>query len=405
MVRTNVTCAAILLIVAITVAGATRPQQSARTDSGRASPAGDKRADGRSDFVGDGVCQECHSTIAETYLRTNHHLTSQLPSKESIAGKFSDGKNILKTQDPDLHFRMEARPSGFYETAVFWQPPNQKTRSERIDFVTGSGEKGQTYLYWRGNQLFQLPVSYWTELNEWVNSPGFIDATADFGRPIVPRCLECHATYFATVGSATAENVYRKSGCVLGISCERCHAAGREHVERERTKSAETASVDHAIVNPLALARDRQVEVCAQCHGGIGESVKPAFSYVPGQPLENYIRLQRPDADAAVDVHGNQVALTQRSRCYQNSQMSCTTCHEVHAPERAAAEYSDKCLKCHKDSDCGEFVKLGARIRDNCVDCHMPVQESNLIISNVKGKQIKARMRNHWIKVYAAPGN
>ena len=49
--------------------------------------------------------------------------------------------------------------------------------------------------------------------------------------------------------------------------------------------------------------------------------------------------------------------------------------------------------------------EAGARIRDNCIDCHMPVQESNLIISNVNGKQIKARMRNHWIKVYAAPGN
>jgi hypothetical protein len=50
------------------------------------------------------------------------------------------------------------------------------------------------------------------------------------------------------------------------------------------------------------------VEICAQCHGGIGESLGPAFSYVPGQPLENYIRLQRPDANAALDVHGNQVA-------------------------------------------------------------------------------------------------
>jgi hypothetical protein len=147
------------------------------------------------------------------------------------------------------------------------------------------------------------------------------------------------------------------------------------------------------------------MEICAQRHGGIGESFGPALSYVPGQPLENYIRLQRPDANAAVDVHGNQVAPTQRSRCYQNSQMRCTMCHEVHAPERAAAAYSEKRLKCHKESECGEFAKLGAKIRDNCIDCHMPVQEWDLIISNLNRKQIKARMRNHWIKVYSAPGN
>jgi hypothetical protein len=128
-------------------------------------------------------------------------------------------------------------------------------------------------------------------------------------------------------------------------------------------------------------------------------------SYLPGQPLKNYIRLQRPDANAAVDVHGNQVALTQRSRCYQDSRMSCAMCREVHAPERAAVAYSEKCLKCRKESECGEFAKLGAKIRDNCIDCHMPAQESNLIFSNLNRKQIKARMRNHWIKVYSAPGN
>jgi hypothetical protein len=167
------------------------------------------------------------------YLRAHESPpdVATTPSKESIAGKITGGENILKRAIPTC-FRMDARAKGFYETALFWQPPNQKTRSERIDFVTGSGERGQTYLYWRGNQLFQSPVSYWTELKEWVNSPGFIDDTADFERPIVPRYLECHATYFARVSSATAENVYRKSGCVLGISCVRCRGAGREHVER-----------------------------------------------------------------------------------------------------------------------------------------------------------------------------
>jgi mono/diheme cytochrome c family protein len=72
----------------------------------------------------------------------------------------------------------------------------------------------------------------------------------------------------------------------------------------------------------------------------------------------------------------------------------------VHAPERAAASYSEKCLQCHQDRDCGEYVKLGAKLRENCIDCHMPVQDSNLIVSDLVGEQVKARIRNHWIKVY-----
>lgn len=355
----------------------------------------------RRDFVGDAPCRECHQEIAETYARTAHHLTSQFPSKESIAGTFNDGRNILKTSNRDLQFRMEAKENGFYETAIFWPPPDEKTRTERIDIVTGSGEKGQTYLYWKGNQLFQLPVSYWTELNGWINSPGFADGVAEFDRPIVPRCLECHATYFSSIAAGKAENHYKKTGFVLGISCERCHGPRREHVERERRKGASNSAATASLLNPARLPRERQIEVCSQCHGGIGRQVRNAFTYVPGQRLEDYIILERPDPDARVDVHGNQVALTQRSRCYQNSQMTCTTCHAVHAPEREAAAYSKNCLQCHKDKDCGEFAKLGARIRENCIDCHMPVQESDLIVADLQGKQIKARMRNHWIRVYS----
>jgi Cytochrome c554 and c-prime len=362
----------------------------------------------RNGFLGDTACRPCHSEIATTYLHTAHRITSQLPSKASISGSFAPGADVLKTSNPDLHFRMQARADGFYETAVFWQPPDEKIRTERIDFVTGSGKKGQTYLYWQGDQLFQLPVSYWTELHAWVNSPGFSDGVADFHRPIVPRCLECHATYFASIPSAQADNRYRKAGFVLGISCERCHGPGREHVSKQR-QSASTSGENDSIVNPAKLSRDRQMEVCAQCHGGIGEPVAPAFSFLPGQPLENFIRLQRPREDARVDVHGNQVALTQRSRCYQSSAMTCTTCHDVHAPERQPAAYSEKCLQCHKEKDCGAFVKLGEKIRENCIDCHMPVEESDLIIANTAQRQVKAQMRNHWIKVYprqaASPEN
>ena len=359
----------------------------------------------RGDFLGDAACQECHQEISSTYAHTAHHLTSQLPTKDSILGSFTSGQNVLKTGDPDLHFRMNAKESGFYETAVFWQPPEQKTRTERIDIVTGSGDKGQTYLYWKGSQLFQLPVSYWTDLKRWITSPGYSEGVANFDRPILPRCLECHATYFESIPSEKAENYYKKTGFVLGISCERCHGPGRAHAEYERSKSVAVSSATHSIVNPAALPRERHIEVCAQCHGGIGQAIAPPFSYIPGQHLGNYVTLPHPDAEARVDVHGNQVALTQRSRCYRSSQMTCTTCHDVHAPERVAASYSEKCLQCHQDRDCGEFAKLGAKIRQDCIDCHMPVQDSNLIVSDLNGEQIKARIRNHWIKVYPTGQN
>jgi len=276
---------------------------------------------------------------------------------------------------------MTIRDGSYFQSAVFGRPPDELTRTERIDVVVGSGQRGQSYLYWKGDRLFQLPVSYWTALGEWVNSPGYADGTADFTRPIDPRCLECHAGYFASIPSGPPENRYQKTGFVLGITCERCHGPGRQHVAAEASRSA---NAQHApletspekriadnleIMNPKSLPRDRQVDVCAQCHGGLGEERAPAFSFVPGRSLADYLQLVIPAADAKLDVHGNQVALLERSRCFQySSKMSCTTCHDVHAPERTAAAYSDRCLGCHKPESCGLYPKLGQDIARNCVD-------------------------------------
>ena len=43
---------------------------------------------------------------------------------------------------------------------------------------------------------------------------------------------------------------------------------------------------------------------------------------------------------------------------------------------------------------------MGHRIASNCIDCHMPVEPTNVIVSDTAGKEVRAKMRNHWIKVY-----
>jgi Cytochrome c554 and c-prime len=354
----------------------------------------------RAEFAGDATCRACHAAQFDSYQHTAHHLTSQEPSAQTIAGKFTPGSNILTTINPLLTYHMEEKGGSFYQIAVTGESPKASTRRERFDFVIGSGGKGQTYLYWRGDALFELPVSYWTELGQWVNSPGYLDGVADFDRPIVPRCFECHATYIHALSASPNDFRYEKTGYVLGISCERCHGPGRQHVELFQSQLHGAAQTK--IVNPAKLPRDVALGVCAQCHGGLGKSLVPAFSYVPGEPLEKYIELQQPTPDQPVDVHGNQIALLERSKCFQSSpSMTCWTCHNEHAPEKPAASYVQRCLTCHKVESCGLFTKLGEKIATRCIDCHMPVQDSHLIVSDDNGRQVNARVRNHWIKVYS----
>ncbi len=364
----------------------------------------------RTGYVGDASCASCHQQISKSYEHTPHHLTSQLPTLSSVHGSFQSGSNSLTIVDaaeaaePGLQFTMEANEDGLFETALSGWPSNVYRRTERIGLVTGSGARGQTYLYWQGNRLFELPVSYWSEGHRWINSPGYIDGTAEFSRTVNPACLECHASYARALSPDPKTNRYDRKSLVPGISCESCHGPGANHVRLETqnpTKSGDLAA--SGILNPARFSRDRKVDLCAECHNGIQrEALRPTFSYLPGQPLSEYFKpFPSPELEHP-DVHGNQVGLLQRSKCYRSSpQMSCSTCHDVHSARQSAEFYSEKCLSCHQWQNCGMSKSLGHKIVSQCVDCHMPIEETNVIVSQTAGRVVHAKMRNHWIKVYA----
>jgi hypothetical protein len=359
---------------------------------------------GRPALVGDAACAACHPKQAVPYRDTAHARTSAAPSGTSIHGSFRPGANVLRTANPDLLFVMEAAAPGYYEKGVMRTAPTEVLeRSERIGVVVGSGRKGQTYLFWDGDALFQLPVSYWTEIGDWVNSPGYTDGTANFDRPIAPRCLECHATSFES--HAPPENSYRPDSLVLGITCEKCHGPGGEHVARYRATPPPAAGGATAIINPARLGRARQLDTCALCHAGIGEPRAAPLSFVPGANLDQFLAFAKLEPTAHLDVHGSQVQLLERSRCFQSSPaMTCTTCHDVHQPQRDLRVLAGSCLTCHQAQACGKFAALGHRIDGECIGCHMPLQETAQIVSSGNGRQLQPKVRNHQIAVYPGIG-
>jgi len=300
---------------------------------------------------------------------------------------------------PGTYFRMEHRDGGYFQTAH----AGGRERSERFDLVIGSGRRGQSYLYWKGELLFQLPISYLAALDAWVNSPGFADGAVHFERLIPPRCLECHTSHVSWSGSESAPRYERAA--VLGIACQKCHG-GSSYVAGSRSEAPHASpkglAPDHAAIrNPARLERDRQIDTCALCHSGIREPRRRSFTYAPGERLDEYLAPAADDAHAVPDVHGNQVGLLRASACFRSSsRMACASCHDVHRPERDLAALADRCGACHAATACRVGASIGSRAREHCIDCHMPRRPSRAISIATPGKPFAQAYRTHRVGVY-----
>jgi hypothetical protein len=271
-------------------------------------------------FVGAEQCRDCHASYVDSAAQTAHFRTCQQAEVASIPGSFETGSNILPTGNPEMFFRMSQSDIKYYQSLIVQRRGENYVHSESIDLVTGSAKYGQTFLYWQNQCLYELPVSHFTELGEWVNSPGYIDGVANFARPISSRCLECHCTWFEQSG--TPFNRFISEGAILGVTCEKCHGPGRQHVEHHRSKPAAT-NAEH-IINPGSLSIDRSIDLCSLCHSGAGETIGESFRFRPGgvEPLfsgkQRYAVYHMPQP-ASAGARKRQTlccAMSEMSRCH-----------------------------------------------------------------------------------------
>jgi nitrate/TMAO reductase-like tetraheme cytochrome c subunit len=346
-------------------------------------------------------CQSCHQEIYNSYLKTAHYLDSRTASPASIKGSFHKDSNIFSFNQ-FMEVAMLKEGNKFVQSARFNKEVMQK---QAFDIVIGSGRKGQSFLYWKGNQLFQLPISYFTAKNSWTNSPGF-PLYPYFERPVPLNCLECHSSAARKITSGDAVNAYDKTSVILSINCERCHGPAKEHVEHHLSHPGETSG--KMIVNPARIEdREIRMDVCAVCHSGIRQQKRPPFSFKPGMSLKDYsVGLPVSNAPDTLDVHGNQYGLLASSACYKKSvTMDCSSCHNVHREEiNSPALFSSRCMNCHaveKKNFCSLEMDP-AKLSENCIDCHMPVLPSRKIqLNTAASKEIQSdSIRTHFVSIY-----
>ncbi len=333
-------------------------------------------------------CGSCHAAILKTY-----QLTGMGRSFHKVrAGEIGTLPKTFHHGVSNSDFRMVEKNGAYFQRR--WQTgfdgKETNVDEKSADYVVGSGNHARTYLHLTSRGVLQeLPLGWYAEKGGyWAMNPGYDRANyAGSVRPIYYECMFCHNGYPKTPAKDPSESVY-VTPLPEGIDCQRCHGPGQKHVDLASTGEA-VEKVRAAIVNPKRLSKEREMEVCLQCHLETSNQKLPhavrryergAFSYIPGQPLGDFqVAFDRePGKNQSFEVAQGGYRFRE-SQCYRKSagNMTCTTCHNPHDIPRGAqamAHYNQVCLGCHQNN----LPKLATHAAQaNCVSCHMPKRRTD----------------------------
>ena len=329
-------------------------------------------------YIGSAQCAECHADELHTYQQTAHSqaLAEIDPQAQPPDGQFEhalSGRSYrVYRAGGALRHREQLSTIDF----------DDLSQDYAVKYVIGSGRHGRSYLIEDAGFLIESPITWYESRQAWGMSPGYDRRSHQgFERAVDAGCISCHAGRAESIDGALNRIAIHEQA----IGCEACHAPGSTHAaERRAAKNATLKNVtaNETIVHPGKLSRDLSEAICARCHlqsdAAVLLSGRDAADFRPGRALAEYridYRLDRAGPQMKVAGHVEQMRL---SRCYQKSDsLTCTTCHNPHdstPPERAAAEYRNKCLACHAAAACRVDVAERTKTEpgDNCAACHMP---------------------------------
>ncbi len=342
-------------------------------------------------YVGIEACRSCHTDIYNSFIQTGMGQSFAPATHTKSSAKFNHQKPVFDKKLGLYYLPIWIGDSLYIKEFGLEGKDTIHQRIERVDYIIGSGQHTNSHIAIRNGYVFQLPLTWYAQKQQWDLPPGFENGrNVRFSREVGMECMSCHNA----MPKADESAINKFISIPNGIDCERCHGPGELHVKEKLAGNIVDTSkyADYTIVNPKRLSWERQTDLCQRCHLQGNAVLKPGKGFGdfrPGMKLADYYNVFMPKFKGAENefIMASHAQRLQESKCFVQSNknmelnavntgmnLTCINCHNPHVSVKFTGKqiFNNACMKCHDSKACKEIPENRRAINDNCVSCHMP---------------------------------
>ena len=147
------------------------------------------------EYVGMQTCAQCHQAIYKTFIETGMGKSFEAASRKKSSASFSH--SIVYDTFSDFNYQAHWVNDSIVFTEYRLKASDTiYSRSETVNYIIGSGQHTNSHMINRNGYVYQAPMTYYTQKQQWDLPPGFEGGyNSRFNRAIGLECMSCHNSY------------------------------------------------------------------------------------------------------------------------------------------------------------------------------------------------------------------